>query len=75
MRLREAFPDNLRKLLKAECKRSGTDVANLCRRYGFEKKKLYMYMRGDSVPNLTTAYQLSKLLHCDINDFLEGVNE
>ena len=40
-----------------------------------EKKKLYMYMRGDNVPNLTTAYQLSKLLHCDINDFLEGVNE
>jgi hypothetical protein len=75
MRMQEAFPTNLKRLVRAEMARSGMDLKHLCESYRINKKSLYAWMAGDSIPNLLKVYKLSKMCRCSIDDFLEGVTE
>lgn len=73
MTVRQVLSKNLKLLVSRETLKKNISVNEFCRRNRITKSKLYSWMSMDSVPSLESAYKLSVIFHCSVDDLIKGV--
>lgn len=73
MTVRQALSKNLKLLISRETLKKNISVTEFCRRNRITKSLLYSWMSMDSVPSLESAYKLSVIFHCSVDDLIKGV--